>query len=103
MIKLVVSDLDGTLLDDKKILRQEAVDCIRKLRKKGIYFAAASGRQLRSLQRVFHEIENDVIFIAEDGNRYHLSLTCSGIVRNIIATDKESVTNMPACSSCGKE
>lgn len=28
---------------------------------------AASGRQLRSLQRVFHEIENDVIFIAEDG------------------------------------
>ena len=43
------------------------------------------------------------VFIAEDGNRYHLSLTCSGIVRNIIATDKESVTNMPACSSCGKE
>lgn len=42
------------------------------------------------------------IFITEDGNRYHSSLTCSGLTRNIISVDKDSVGTMPVCSSCGK-
>jgi hypothetical protein len=45
----------------------------------------------------------DGIFITEDGNRYHSSLTCSGLTRNIISVDKDSVGRMALCSSCGKD
>lgn len=40
------------------------------------------------------------IFVTKDGNKYHTSLTCSGLVRYIISVDKSKVENMPECSSC---
>ena len=46
MIKLVVSDIDGTLLEDGgHELNPELFEVILKLREKGMQFAAASGRQ----------------------------------------------------------
>lgn len=44
---------------------------------------------------------NSEVFVTEDGKRYHTSLMCSGLVRNIIVVDKSKVGEMPACSSCG--
>lgn len=44
----------------------------------------------------------DKIFITEDGNKYHSSLTCSGLTRNVIAVEKSSVGEMPLCSGCAK-
>ena len=46
MIKLVVSDVDGTLVKDGTLeINPEYMDVIKKLRKKEIYFAVCSGRQ----------------------------------------------------------
>ena len=46
MIKLIASDLDGTLLQNgAQELTPRAIDLVRKLTEKGIYFVAASGRQ----------------------------------------------------------
>ena len=45
-VKLIVSDLDGTLLQNgAQALEERAMIAIRKLQKRGILFAAASGRQ----------------------------------------------------------
>ena len=45
MIKLIVSDIDGTLLEDGgNAVNPELFDVILQLRKQGIQFAAASGR-----------------------------------------------------------
>ncbi len=44
----------------------------------------------------------DKIFITEDGKKYHGSLTCSGLTRNVIAVEKDSVGDMPLCSGCAK-
>lgn len=44
MIKLIASDMDGTLLDDEGRIPSETFDLIRDLRKAGIRFAASSGR-----------------------------------------------------------
>ena len=53
MIKLVVSDIDGTLLEDGgHELNPELFDVILKLRAAGMQFAAASGRQWASLEAV---------------------------------------------------
>lgn len=49
MIKLVVSDVDGTLVKDGTLeINPEYMDVIKKLRKKGVYFAVCSGRQYSS-------------------------------------------------------
>lgn len=68
MIKLIASDMDGTLLKEGTTqINPEILDVILKLKEKGIVFAAASGRQYDSMWPVFEPIMNDMIFIAENG------------------------------------
>ena len=52
MIKLIVSDIDGTLVrDGENKINQELFDVIMRLkREKQIHFAAASGRQAASIE-----------------------------------------------------
>ena len=53
MIKLIASDLDGTLLqNDAQELTPRAVELIRSLTQKGIRFVAASGRQYDNERRL---------------------------------------------------
>lgn len=69
MIKLIASDMDGTLLPEgTSNINPELPDVILKLREKGILFVAASGRQFISMQNVFKKIENDIMFIADNGS-----------------------------------
>lgn len=68
MIKLVVSDIDGTLLPEgTDRINPEIYDIIRELKKKGITFAAASGRQYMSMRYLFEPVADDIFFIAENG------------------------------------
>lgn len=68
MIKLIASDMDGTLVPEGTTrLNPEVLEVILKLKEKGIIFAAASGRQYDSMWPVFEPIMNDMIFIAENG------------------------------------
>lgn len=54
MIKMVCSDLDGTLLQyGKKLIEGEIFDEIRALHDRGILFCPASGRQYTSLRKLF--------------------------------------------------
>ena len=46
MIKLIASDLDGTLLTDSKELSQTTVQILDMAVKKGIYVIPATGRSL---------------------------------------------------------
>lgn len=68
MIKLVASDIDGTiLLEGNKKIPEEMYDIIHKLKEKGILFVAASGRQLESLQLLFAPVAEDISYITENG------------------------------------
>lgn len=67
MIKLVVSDLDGTLLDDMKNINDEFWTVEKQLSKKGIIFCAASGRQYYNILDSFDRIKERVVIIAENG------------------------------------
>ncbi len=69
MIKLIASDLDGTLLlNDAQSLNPEIFDLILKLKEKGIRFIAASGRQYASMHRLFDPIKNEISYITENGS-----------------------------------
>lgn len=68
MIKLIASDIDGTLIQDSTPnLYPEMINAIRELKEKGILFCAASGRQYASLRNVFREAADDIAYIAENG------------------------------------
>lgn len=67
MIKLIVSDVDGTLLGPGEILSGQLVSTIKRVKEQGILFAVASGRPYMDLRRLFREVEEDIAFIASDG------------------------------------
>lgn len=68
MIKLIVSDIDGTLLEDgTNRLNPELFDVISKLRSGGIQFAAASGRQWVSIEAVFEPVKEKIFYLSDNG------------------------------------
>ena len=67
MIKLVVTDMDGTLLDDNHEIHESFWDTLKELKRKNIQFCVASGRQYYNLLEKFKGHEEDLIFIAENG------------------------------------
>lgn len=68
MIRLIASDIDGTLIKESTPdLYPEIVDAIKQLTEQGILFCAASGRQYQSIQNVFRNLDADIIYIAENG------------------------------------
>lgn len=67
-IRLIVTDMDGTLLDDDKQLHADFWPLAEQLHRRGILFAPASGRQYYTLEREFADIADDLVFIAENGS-----------------------------------
>ena len=66
MVKLIASDLDGTLLQNgAHDVNPIVFDQIRTLKEHGIMFAAASGRQYLNLRRLFTPVQDDIAYIAE--------------------------------------
>ena len=49
MIKLIAADMDGTLLNSRRELPPDFGEVIDALHRRGIHFAAASGRQYYNL------------------------------------------------------
>ena len=46
----------------------EVYDLITELKKNGIHFIAASGRQYASMQRLFEPIKDEISYITENGS-----------------------------------
>ncbi|SMO61084.1 hypothetical protein SAMN06265379_103354 [Saccharicrinis carchari] len=67
MIKLIVTDMDGTLLNSNKELSPKFESIYKQLRDKGIRFAVASGRPHYSLRPQFEHFTHDIIFIGDNG------------------------------------
>lgn len=67
MIRLIASDLDGTLLEADGSLPNGIFDVISELRQLGIHFAASSGRQPGNLMRLFSDASEHMAFVCENG------------------------------------
>ncbi|MFI2203554.1 Cof-type HAD-IIB family hydrolase [Streptomyces sp. NPDC020192] len=66
-IRLIVTDMDGTLLDDAKRIPDGLWPMLAELRRRGVLFSPASGRQYATLARQFAEVAEGMVFIAENG------------------------------------
>ena len=67
-IKMICSDLDGTLLPyGRKTLLPEVFPLIGKLADRGILFCPASGRQYTSEKMLFAPVADRCAFLCENG------------------------------------
>ena len=67
-IRLVVADMDGTLLDADSELPLGFWPMLDRLEQRGIAFVPASGRQYQTLQQMFARAGRPMSVIAENGN-----------------------------------
>ena len=68
MIKLICTDIDGTLVKDGTFdLNPEYYDQIKRLKENGILFCAASGRPYSSIKKMFAPVLEDVYIICDNG------------------------------------
>ena len=67
MIKIIFSDMDGTLLTSENKLPAGFDEIIAELKKRGVIFAPASGRQYFSLLKTFTQYKDEFIFLADNG------------------------------------
>lgn len=66
-IDVIVSDFDGTMLDDEKRMPPHFPALLDALDRRGIRFIAASGRQYYNIRAQLTGIEDRVDYIAENG------------------------------------
>ncbi len=66
-IKLVVADMDGTLLNSRHEVSADFFDLYPRLKEKGVRFVAASGRQYDSIVEKLSPIGQEITIIAENG------------------------------------
>ena len=68
MIKMVITDIDGTLVKDgSRMLPAELVDTIDGLLDRGVRFVAASGRSQISTERLFEPIKERIYYATCNG------------------------------------
>lgn len=66
-VKLVVSDMDGTLLNSKSEVSDRFFTIYKQLKKHNIQFIAASGRQYFSIVDRLETIRDEITIVAENG------------------------------------
>lgn len=108
MIKMIVSDMDGTLLNSKKQLPHDFTDVYRMIQDAGIRFVVASGRQYYTLVDEFKHLDHSISFIAENGGFIHWD-NQTKLTDSMKATDASDIIqtfrSFPGANIvlCGKE
>ncbi|MFV0540766.1 MAG: HAD family hydrolase [Aestuariibaculum sp.] len=72
-VKLVVSDMDGTLLNPNSEVSNRFINQFKELKKQNVHFVAASGRQYQSILDKLDFIKDDISIIAENGGMMKLN------------------------------
>lgn len=66
-VKLVVTDMDGTLLNSKSQVSDTFFELFAELKNLEVQFVAASGRQYSSIKDKLQTISEDITIVAENG------------------------------------
>jgi len=107
-IRLVATDMDGTLLNSKHEIHESFFPVFRKLKDHGIIFVAASGRQYFNLAKTLDTVKDEVIFAAENGSyvvfkdeEIHIQAIDPEITRELILISRKIKNTYPII--CGKK
>ena len=105
MIKMVASDLDGTLLiGGRQTLPEEIFSLVKELKKMGILFVAASGRQYANMRNLFAPVKDDMAFISENGGlavQNEKLLYCDSFDKELVSEIIQAIWEKPGAEfSC---
>jgi len=109
MIKLIASDIDGTLVPDGSAhINPEIYGVIHQLKEKGIVFTAASGRQFNSIEHLFQPIAKEIYYITDGGTilrDFHTIYSVSTIDPEIARQAAKDIMAIPECDMvlCGEK
>jgi len=67
MLKLVVTDMDGTFLNGEEKIPERAFPLIKKLHEKGVKFAVATGRQYNNVMKLYEDFDEEIIVMSDNG------------------------------------
>ena len=102
-IRLVAVDMDGTLLDDEHRVPPTLWPLLAELRRRGVAFCPASGRQYANLAERFARVADGTPFVAENGAvvvRDDAVLRCDVLDREVVA---RAVTAVRALTASGAD
>ena len=71
MIKLIATDMDGTLLDEDSKVPEETFELVRALGEKGVRFVASSGRRYDTLRWFFSPVADQMDYVASLGTQVY--------------------------------
>lgn len=101
MVKLIASDLDGTILQNgAQSVDESVIKTINKLSDCGVIFAPASGRQVESLKKLFEPLGDRLMYIGENGAlvKYKGNVILKKTMDRQLAMDIiEDIMKMPNC------
>jgi HAD superfamily hydrolase (TIGR01484 family) len=69
-IRLVLADVDGTLVTQNKVLTEKTKEAVNKLKAAGIALAITSGRPPRGMQTVMKDIKLSTVVAGFNGGVY---------------------------------
>ncbi len=67
MIRLVVCDIDCTLIDKDEVLPKEAILLKSRLKEKGVYFSLATGRTESLAEKYVNALDLEIPYVATNG------------------------------------
>lgn len=70
MIRIIASDMDGTLLNNKHDIDEETVEAIRKAEESGIIFAISTGREYDSVKGILEKHNIKAQCVLSNGAEY---------------------------------
>lgn len=97
MIKLIASDLDGSLLDDDKNLPADFDRVLAGLKEKDVTFVVASGRDFASTEAVFGDRVNRLMCICNNGANIYENgkmIICHSLTKQQVKTTLDLVRSM---------
>ena len=79
MIRLIASDLDGTLLNEESMLSEKTAECIRTAQQAGILWVAATGRSLKTASELMRTAGVSPEYLLLNGGRWKESISADTI------------------------
>lgn len=100
MIKLIASDMDGTLLDDEKNLPPDFFGVLDELFERRIVFTVASGRTYSAVDHLFPEkYREKIAYICDNG----ACTVYNGVPKNVFPLDRRTYEELlAACAEIGR-
>ncbi|WP_250675925.1 HAD family hydrolase [Paraclostridium ghonii] len=76
MVKLIATDMDGTLLNSNHEIPSDFKDTINDLKEKNVVFAISTGRNYLDISYKFDDYKDELLFICENGSAIYYKDEC---------------------------